>query len=121
MKKIYLFLLTGLLFSFPVFADSYLQVSLYDDGDFNIAIDNSVMSSAGNVAEFDNLSAGEHYLKVVRVPVNVPPMEIVTFEGKIKIPADYSVYAVIDEYNVFTIYKKVNYVKRKKFTRFKLL
>ena len=73
MKKIGLLLITILFYSTAAFAgDSYLQVSLYDDGDFRIMLDNSEMSSPGNVAEFDNLSAGEHYLKIMRESANVP-------------------------------------------------
>lgn len=112
MKKIGLLLITILFYSTGIFAgDSYLQVSLYDDGDFRVMLDNSEMSSPGNVAEFDNLSAGEHYLKIMRESANVPPQGNVIFDGKIKIPADYSIYAVIDEYNAFTVYKKVSYSK----------
>jgi hypothetical protein len=83
---------------------SYLQLSLYDDGDFSVTFDN-VTLSAGNVAEFDNISPGEHSLKVVRESPNVPAQADVIFDGKIKIPAG-DVYAVIDEYNSFLIYKK---------------
>jgi len=88
--------------------NSYLQLSLYDDSDFSIVFDNTELSS-GNVAEFDNIAAGEHSLKVIKEDPNVPPQANVIFDGRIKIPAGYDVYAVIDEYNSFNIYKKKKY------------
>lgn len=45
---------------------SYLQLSLFDDGNFSVTLDNTSLSQ-GNYAEFDNLPAGEHSLKVVRM------------------------------------------------------
>ena len=51
---------------------SYLQLSLFDDMDFSVVFDNTEFS-AGNFAEFDNLSAGEHSLKVIKAGINVPP------------------------------------------------
>jgi hypothetical protein len=86
---------------------AFLQLSLYDDSEFSVTLDNTSLS-AGNYAEFDNVSPGEHILKVVRESANVPAEEDVIFNGKIKIPAGDS-YAVIDEYNTFLIYKKKKY------------
>lgn len=85
---------------------SYLQVSLYDDGDFLVTLDNTTLG-AGNYAEFDNLPAGEHSLKIVRLMDNSAGET--AFDGKIKIPSGSDLYAVIDEYNAFTIYKKKKY------------
>ncbi len=87
---------------------SYLQLSLFDDMDFSVVFDNTEFS-AGNFAEFDNLSAGEHSLKVIKAGINVPPQANVIFDGKIKIPSGYDIYAVIDEFNAFMIYKKKVY------------
>jgi len=95
-------LFTGLTYS----QSSYLQLSLYDDEAFSVIFDNTELSE-GNFAEFENISAGEHSLKVIKSGVNVPPVADVVFEGKIKIPAGFDCYAVIDEYNQFVIYKKV--------------
>ena len=104
-------LLFVLVFSFTIFSQtSYLEVSLYDGGDFSVIFDN-LQLSAGNYAEFDNITPGEHYMKIIREEVNVPPQANVVFEGKIKIPAGYDNYAVIDEYGQFVIYKKLKYGK----------
>jgi hypothetical protein len=104
-------LLFVLVFSFTIFSQtSYLEVSLHDGGDFSVIFDNMQLS-AGNYAEFDNITPGEHYMKIIREEVNVPPQANVVFEGKIKIPAGYDNYAVIDEYGQFIIYKKVKYGK----------
>lgn len=87
---------------------SYLQVSLFDDAEFNITFDNTYLS-AGNYAEFDGVSPGEHSLKIVKESAEMSPQGSIIFDGKIKIPAGYDIYAVIDEYNSFLIYKKKKY------------
>lgn len=87
---------------------SYLQLSLHDDGNFAVTLDNTSLG-AGNYAEFDNLPAGEHSLKVTRVNTEPELQNNVIFDGKIKIPSGSDLYAVIDEYNTFTIYKKKKY------------
>lgn len=94
------------LFAMQSFSQSsYLQLSLFDDSEFSIVFDNTELTS-GTFAEFDNISAGEHYLKVTKEGINVPPQANVIFDGKIKIPSGTDLYAVIDEYNAFLIYKK---------------
>jgi hypothetical protein len=85
---------------------SYLQLSLYNDEAFSVIFDNAELSE-GNFAEFENVQAGEHSLKVIKSGVNVPPAADVIFDGKVKIPAGFDCYAVIDEYSQFVIYKKV--------------
>jgi hypothetical protein len=84
---------------------SYLQLSLEDDGDFACTLDNTTLGM-GNFAEFENIPAGEHSLKVVR---DITGALETVFDGKIKVPSGYDVYAVIDEYNSFNIYKKKKY------------
>ena len=85
--------------------NSYLQLSLYNDEDFSVTFDNTVLSS-GSYAEFENISPGEHFLRVEKTGLNVPAQADILFEGKIKIPAGSDIYAVIDEYNSFLVYKK---------------
>jgi hypothetical protein len=101
--SLFLIILTAVSFS----QGSYLQLSLFDDGDFTVIFDETRLSE-GNLAEFDNFSPGEHYLRVVKIGINVPAQENVIFEGKVKLPAG-DIYAVIDEYNSFYIYKKKQY------------
>lgn len=95
--------LTGSIYS----QGAYLQLSLFDDGDFTVTFDDAKLTE-GNYAEFDNITPGEHYLRVVKIGINVPAQENVIFEGKVKIPAG-DIYAVIDEYNAFMVYKKKSY------------
>ena len=96
-------------FTLSVFSQSsYLQLSLHDDGNFTVSLDNASLG-AGNYAEFDNLPAGEHSLKVIRVNSDPEQQGDVIFDGKIKIPSGSDLYAVIDEYNTFLIYKKKKY------------
>lgn len=94
--------------SYSYSQSSYLQLSLFDDGNFTVTIDNTALGS-GNYAEFDNLSAGEHALKVNRVNSDPNTQGDVVFDGKIKISSGSDLYAVIDEYNTFVVYKKKKY------------
>ena len=99
-----LFIFTSLTYT----QSSYLQLSLFDDGNFSVTLDN-ISLSQGNYAEFDNLPAGEHALKVVRVNSDPNTQGDFIFDNKIKIPSGSDLYAVIDEYNTFVIYKKKKY------------
>ncbi len=98
----FIFVFTALVIAWgnAVAADSFLQLSLYDDGDFKVQLDDVAYVDAGNIFETP-IQAGEHNLLVTIVSNNLQ------FQGKIRIPAGFNVYAVIDEYNAFTIYKKV--------------
>jgi hypothetical protein len=87
--------------------DSYLNVSLYDDGEFYVAFDSKELPTPGNIAEFDGLEPGDHYLRISKSTVKVPAKNDIIFEGRVRIPAGYNIYAVIDEYNSFSVYKKV--------------
>ena len=110
MKFTKLFFLLVLFFisgSKCISGDTYLQLSLFNDADFTVVLDDISLNEPGNIAEFENLAAGEHFLRVVKSGANVPSKDDVLFEGKIKIPSGFNVYAVIDEYNAFSIYKKV--------------
>lgn len=106
-KSLYISLFMLIFSSISFSQGSYLQLSLFDDGEFTVTFDATRLSE-GNLAEFDNFSPGEHYIRVVKIGVNVPAQENVIFEGKVKLPAG-DIYAVIDEYNAFYIYKKKPY------------
>lgn len=99
-----IFSISSVLFS----QSSYLQISLFDDEFFSVTFDNTFLGP-GNYAEFDAVSAGEHTLKIVKDGAEMSPQGNVLFDGKVKIPAGYDIYAVIDEYNSFLIYKKKKY------------
>lgn len=88
---------------------SYLNVSLFDDTEFYVVFDNAAYSDPGNYAEFDQVSPGEHSLKIIKYDASQSAQGNVIFEGKVKIPSGSDIYAVIDEYNSFYIYKKVKY------------
>ncbi|MCX7878421.1 MAG: DUF4476 domain-containing protein [Ignavibacteria bacterium] len=105
-KAIVFFILTGIVYS----QSAFLEISLYDGGEFRIVFDNQEFSW-GNYASFDNISAGEHYIKIEKEGVNVPPQGNIIFEGKVKIPAGSDSYAVINEYGEFLIYRKLPYMK----------
>ncbi len=98
-----------ILFATAVFPQSsYLQLSLHDDGNFTVTLDNTSLGT-GNYAEFDFLPAGEHSLKVTRVNSDPALQGDVIYDGKIKIPSGSDLYAVIDEFNTFVVYKKKKY------------
>lgn len=109
--SIILFMLFMVVSCRAIAGDSSLQISLYDDGDFTVVFDDVSYPDQGNLAVFDNINAGEHYLKITKASASVPMKDDVLFEGKVKIPVGQFVYAVIDEYNAFTIYKKVPVTK----------
>ncbi|HEY3251337.1 MAG TPA: DUF4476 domain-containing protein [Ignavibacteria bacterium] len=88
---------------------SYFNISLYDETEFYVIFDNYNYSDPGNYAEFDAVSPGEHSLKVIKYDASTSAQGNIIFEGKVKIPAGYDIYAVIDEYNSLNIYKKVKY------------
>jgi len=94
---------------------SYLNISLYDGGSFSYIIDKNEVSNFNDEASFDNLSSGSHYLKVFRETNLMKKTPDVIFSDYINIPAGYNLFAVIDEYEKFYIYKKVsdiNYHKK---------
>ncbi|MEO8514814.1 MAG: DUF4476 domain-containing protein [Ignavibacteria bacterium] len=108
-KKILIALFVFFVFSGLAFSQSsYLQLSLFDDGNFSVTLDNTSLSP-GNYAEFDNLSPGEHSLKVIRANNEGNTQGDVVFDGKIKIQSASDLYAVIDEFNTFVVYKKKKY------------
>jgi hypothetical protein len=88
---------------------SYLNISLYDDSEFYIIFDNTSYSEPGNFAEFDNISPGEHQVKIIQYDASMSAQGNAIYDGKIKIPAGYDNYAVIDEYNSLVIYKKIRF------------
>jgi len=97
---------------FPVITfsqSSYLNISLFDDTEFYVVFDNTSYSDPGNYAEFDQVSPGEHLLKIIKYDASMSAKGNTIFEGNVKIPSGYDIYAVIDEYNSFYIYKKVKY------------
>lgn len=109
MRNKFLAVLGLLVFAAASFSQSsYLQLSLHDDGIFTVTLDNTSLG-AGNYAEFDNLPAGEHSLKVIKAGNEPDRQGDVIFDGKIKIPSGSDLYAVIDEFNAFAIYKKKKY------------
>jgi hypothetical protein len=100
------------IFIIPVFVYSqvsYLNISVFDESEIFVAFDNLYLAEPGNYAELDQVSPGEHSLKIVKHDASMSAMGSVLFEGKIKIPAGTDIYAVIDEYNSLLIYKKVKY------------
>jgi hypothetical protein len=105
MKRFFIVLFIAAASQYLFSQSSYLQLSLFDDGDFSVTFDNTSFGT-GNYAEFDQVSPGEHSLKVMREGINVPPQGNVIFDGKVKIPAGQDIYAVIDEYNSLVVYKK---------------
>lgn len=105
------FILFLMLLSSCIFAQSsYFNLCMYDESEFYIIFDSISYSDPGNYAEIDNVSPGEHKLKVIRYDASMSAEGNVIFEGSIKIPAGFDIYAVIDEYNNLSVYKKVKYM-----------
>jgi hypothetical protein len=83
---------------------------MYDESEIYVTFDNYNFTEPGNYAEIDNISPGEHQLKIIRYDASMSAQGNVIYDGKIKIPSGFDIYAVIDEYSSFVIYKKINYL-----------
>jgi hypothetical protein len=114
MKKI-CFLSVSFLFLFSfiqtrLYGTAYLNISIYDDSEFFIEFDKVLLKTPGNYAEFDSVTGGEHDIKISKTQSGLPG-EII-YSGKIKIPMEYALWYVVDEYGSLLMYKKVNYSKK---------
>ncbi len=81
-----------------------LNLTLYNGNSFVVEFDDNAFTKASEELLIDGISGGKHYLKVIAESSSKP-----IFSGYINIPSGYSVYAVIDEYNSFEVYKKYKY------------
>jgi len=104
------FTLFIMLYAYIFAQDSYLNISMYDESEFYIIFDDHSYSEPGNYAEIDLISPGEHKLKLIKYDASISAQGNVIYDGNIKIPAGFDIYAVIDEYNSPAIYKKVKYM-----------
>lgn len=86
---------------------SYLNLSLSDNSDFTAVINNMSYSKYTNEIELNDLPGGSHYIKMVKRSSPGNQQNNVLFEGYVKIPDNCSVYASVDEYGNFMIYKKL--------------
>jgi len=86
---------------------AYLNLSLYDGGNFTAVLDDKDELSYSNEMEFDNLNSGRHYLKVMRETNALSKLPDIIFSNYIDVPSGCKLYAVIDEYGKFSIYKKI--------------
>lgn len=107
--KHYIFTLT---FMFTALISTYAQnntslnLSLYNGNAFTVEFDDNSLKRTSEELLIDGISGGKHYLKVIAEGSTKP-----IFSGYINIPDGYSVYAVIDEYYSFDVYKKHKYRK----------
>jgi hypothetical protein len=120
---IFLFVLTFLIL--PVSAlksqdassSSNLNLSLFDGSNFSYSLDDAEASPFADEFDIIGISGGRHYLKVTAETNRMKKTQEILFSDYVDIPAGYSLFAVIDEYGKFYIYKKIaslNYHKHKK-------
>lgn len=83
-----------------------LNLSLHNGGAFTVEFDDNAFRKTSEELLIDGIAGGKHYLKVVAEGSSKP-----IYSGYINIPDGYSVFAVIDEYNSFDVYKKYKYKK----------
>jgi len=115
MKKLILTLVLGtLLLNVSAFGRmSELNLRLHDYAQFNVVFDNQVINNYSSSYDLSSLTAGYHFLKVVKIPAPVHGNRgtyhsnpIVIFSGNIYIGADRKVYAMIDAYNRFVVIRE---------------
>lgn len=87
--------------------NAYLNLSLFDGGNFNAVVDDKDVSKYTHEMEFDNLLSGRHYLKVMRETSALNKTPEIVFSDFIDLNAGCRYYAVIDEYGKFYVYKKI--------------
>lgn len=91
-------------------AGSNLNLSLYDGSNFSYAIDNNQPSEFIDEADLSGISSGKHYLKIIQETNRMKKNPDVLFSDYVEIPSGSSLFAVIDEYGKFYIYKKINHL-----------
>jgi len=116
MKKLFilalLFAIAGIAFSQVNRGQlASLYLSLNDGSRFNVVLDNDTYRQYTDEFKIDKIDGGKHYLKILSE--NGPSRNNIIFEDYVFIPGSYCVYAVIDEFSKFYIYKKLNYNDRR--------
>ncbi|MBI5404172.1 MAG: DUF4476 domain-containing protein [Ignavibacteriae bacterium] len=98
-----LFISTGYSFCF-----SSLNLSIHDGRSFYILFDNVPYSTPAPEMSIEQITGEKHFIKVFS-DNNSPALNNVIFSDYIYIPDGFIVFAVIDEYNKFLIYKKITF------------
>jgi len=94
-------------FAFNAFGYSVLNLSMYDGSRFYLEFNNEVIKQYAFEFETGHITGGKHYLKVYLESTATGTKRDLIFSDYIFIPEGYKVYAVIDEYGKFLIYKKM--------------
>lgn len=84
---------------------SSLYLSMYDNSSFTAVFNNQHYDRPSSEITISNVPGGSHYLKVARRSPDGTQSQIM-FDGYIKLPDNYDIYAVIDESYNFVVYKK---------------
>jgi len=84
---------------------SSLYLSMYDNSSFTAVFNNQLYDRPSTEITISNVPGGSHYLKVARKSPDGTQSQIM-FDGYIKFPDNYDIFAVIDENYNFVVYKK---------------
>jgi hypothetical protein len=86
---------------------SNLYLSMYDNSSFTAVFNNQLYDRPASEITISNVPGGSHYLKVARKsPDGTQSYSQIMFDGYIKLPDSYDIFAVIDENYNFVVYKK---------------
>lgn len=82
---------------------SFLTLSMYNNEAFTLTFDNSFFNTPSNTYNINNVIPGNHFVKVVKMPVNNPygpcGLPLVVYSGYVNIPAGSQVSAMISGIN----------------------
>lgn len=97
-----------LVLSADAFSYSVLNLSMYDGSSFYVEFNKDKISVPAYEFETGNVSSGRHYLRVYTESGSPGKAGSAIFSDYIVLPDGYKIYAVIDEYGKFLVYKKIS-------------
>lgn len=103
-----LLLMFLLVFAADSFSYSILNLSSYDGSRFYVEFNKDKISVPAYEFETGNVNSGRHYLRVYAESVSPGRTGSAIFSDYIVLPDGYKIYAVIDEYGKFLVYKKIS-------------
>jgi len=108
MKKIIFVLAIFIISAVNSFGFSSLNLSVYDGRNIYILFDNAPYNTPVPEINIEQITGEKHFIKVF-YENNSPSMNNIIFSDYVYLPDGYRIYAVIDEFNKFVIYKKIAY------------
>jgi len=87
---------------------SVLNLRMFDGSRFYVEFNKDKITIPAFEFETGNISSGRHYLRVYPESTSPGRTDLAIFSDYIVLPDGYKIYAVIDEYGKFLVYKKIS-------------